>query len=206
VRAKRGQPVDAAAQESLGFGSGNQHNLLFITVDDLESERPHLTGVWLIAFYELSPDVDFIPIFPTLSQNVGAAADLAASFSLTEAGEPAPAFWRGLDRWDTWWEGYILLDDVGLGGLREILTENLGVSASASTSLWGSTLQMQRLFLERKCQLFSGPMGSLSLPVLSGLMRSHIQTNLNEIQASQVWSVFQRHRESLYCRFPTLVE
>ncbi len=206
VRARRGQPEDTATQATTDFGSGNQHNLLFITVDDLENKHPRLTGVWLIAFYERSPDVDFLPIFPAASQETNAAATLAASFSLTEAGEPAPSFWRGLEQWDTWWEGYILLDETGLGGLREILTDSQEISAPAFASSWGNTLQAQRSFLERNCQLFSGPLGSLSLPSLSGGMEPHIRTNLNGTQTSQVWSVFQRHRENLTCQFPTLME
>ncbi len=89
-----------------------QHTLIVVHVDRLDSQQPKLMSVWFVSlfFVDGSPPVLTIaPIYPAHSTARSKAIENA--FSLTNKGLPSPGFSKAIDALRFKWEAFLVVDD-----------------------------------------------------------------------------------------------
>lgn len=114
--------VDKSAPVITGLPTG-QHNLLFITADDLKIPNPRLESAWLILFVPPDARLTLMPIYPaSLSSDSSKDQALSDAFIVEMKGENfhlGDSFIEILRARNIWWSGYTIMDRTALA---EILT------------------------------------------------------------------------------------
>ncbi len=97
-----------------------QHNLIVVHVDRLDSQEPRLLSVWFVSlfFVDGSPPVLTIaPIYPARSEERSRSIENA--FSLESNGDPSSGFWKVIRSMRFKWEAFLLVDDFAVQKVME---------------------------------------------------------------------------------------
>jgi hypothetical protein len=135
---------------------------------------------------------------------------LADGFSLTSSGEPSEGFWLGLQEYNTWWNGYLMMDDQAMQTLVEQLAET-PMKGSSPELLGGFHKthpqdaigdQMDRY--QELCQSFPRINRKTGFYGLLFSLKDHTRSNLKPGQLHDVWQQLESHGTYLFCNFPSL--
>jgi hypothetical protein len=209
--ASAGDEIANAFSKPMTPSSGSQHNILLIQVNQLDSDQPYLRSVWLMAYYTNNPRVDLLPIYPTDQPTTSVmASNLADRFTLTSNGEPSEVFWLGLQEYNTWWNGYVMMDDLAIQKLLEQLADS-PLSGSPTEKLGGFHISHPQAAIEDQidryqelCQSFSMKNRETGFYRLLFSLKDHTRSNLKPGQLRGVWQQLESHGAYLTCNFPSL--
>jgi len=96
--------------------------LLIIQVENLNTEKAYLEGVWLVNFQTQEPALSFFPLLPSQSDNgVEHDEELASAFSLDDKNQPAQEFFNILSKRNLSWQGYIIIDQWAIAEITTFL-------------------------------------------------------------------------------------
>jgi hypothetical protein len=189
----------------------DQYNLLIIQVDDLEKPNVALKSVWLVVYYSDSPRVDLFPIFPF--RNKESTQQISNSFTLTADKEPCQDFWKQLDAFGSWWNGYILLDEIAAAQIISFLGNENAQETLATIQdipLWyenlNAAVQSQSQMYELALQKISQKDNYQGIISLLSILRSHSRTNLAHAKVWETWKLLRSYDHSLTGSFPTLAK
>lgn len=179
---------EVPAQPLSTASGGDQHYLVLIQIDSLESTQPELVSVWFLSFYETEvhpPTLTFTQVYPSLSHE-DRDRSMASAFALDSRHDPVDAFWQTLRPFQIGWEGYILLDGSGLEGLYAWLRDTPGLDPVARDLL--ANQGQDPLRMRAACE------AAALLPVQQDrdfdwdtLFPAHIRTNLRVEMAVAYW-------------------
>jgi len=193
-----------------------QRNILIINTEDIKSENTRLKSVWLLIFYTDSPRVDLFPIFPLTGEGSEIKnLAFAEAFRLTREGKPTPEFWGEIESLKTWWDGYIILDDIVVAKLMAYFDGGKGLSSEKTKEAiseiprWSedpqSALEEQTDMYLVHCKkiIIDGDSADL-IPLLFDL-HQHTYTDMKHAQLIGIWQTIQPYSHSLNCAFPSLM-
>jgi len=197
--------------------SEDQQNILIISVDQNGSDERALKSVWLMAYYSNSERIDFLPIFPSpKAKNSDFNAAMANSFQLSANGHPNSEFWEELKTVNTWWQGYIVVDEVISSQLLNFLSGHEDYVAQTDLpdiqdiAWWyedpRASLDQFMALYDYGCQnmvtknKFTGV-----IPIIISL-HFHMETDLTPREIAETWKVLHAYGESLRCEFPLVAQ
>jgi hypothetical protein len=196
---------------SLAASKGSQYNILLIQVDQMDKVQPHLESVWLMAYYANTPRVDLLPIYSTkVNGPLEQGYTLPHQFNLTESGEPGESFWLELQKINTWWNGYIMMDGIAAQTLTTQLSEpsddvqDLGTDEInlPNNSLNSTGTQVEQY--QKLCQDFSINSKKAGFFNLYFSMKGNIRSNLKLSHFYRTWRLLSSYGSELQCNFPSL--
>jgi hypothetical protein len=190
---------------------GYQHNILLLQVDRIDADQPRLDSVWLMAYYSNSPRVDLLPIYPVNKPGaLERVHNLPDQFVLTPSGEPGEAFWLEMQEINTWWNGFIMMDEMAAQKLSERLV-------GASVNDQGPTTEGVHLpnnphdpsrtqvgLYQEICLEFSKNSEKAGFYGLYFSLKDHIRSNLKLSQFYGAWRLLSSYGLNLHCNFPSL--
>jgi hypothetical protein len=194
------EPISRLLYTPQPTAPSNQLNLLIIGVDRLAPRAARLVSVWLAITLpgENIMHISFKAIYPLPPDQTSTLAnEMAASFELNETLEPSQAF-LDLARRQTFFSGYIILDEITMVDLVELLSLNTP-SLPAVDSLYmigdipltwqdaTAAHQGQFALLEWACTRLSILKPKTSVETILALQGSHLQTDLDLVQLVQTW-------------------
>ncbi len=191
----------------------NQNNYLIISVADHGNVKNALKGIWLVATYVDSDRVDFLPIFPSVTRNHAQFnTTLANSFKLSADNKPGNDFWDQMKAVNTWWNGYIILDENDTNQFLDIVvTNNAAISSNnvpnfADIPWWNenphtSLYQLSELFDFGCKSVNSTAKQQTQLPLWFGFYLN-IETDISPQMLLTMWSRLATKHGSLRCEFP----
>lgn len=209
-----GVDVIPANPDSLG-----QRTLILVAADNLAKTSPRLIGVWIAAFFPSTPQIIFLPLYPS---ETGAASTgiqtLTASFGITDQGGLAPSFEQALRSFINPYNGYIVTDRDGLiaivGSLHGLdLGDGNGLRdgksvVAALTSPWedpNNSLKGQKLILNGFCARWKASQGQIEwLTILANLGPEHVHTNLPVSIFTDDWKTLSSHATPIKCEVPSI--
>jgi len=169
-------------------GDPNQHNILFVLVDDLNSEQPILEGIWLAARQVGSQQWNWMPIYPTpLDETESEYAKPHGAFYLPSNRTTEPSTLPPLRAQRVWWDEVFWLDEAALGLIQ---TFNGGEPRRMSDT-W---LEPQAALLDQVSilnKLCKGGQAAASVPgtldqVLS-LVPNHLRVSISPFELIARW-------------------
>ena len=186
--------VDPAKFTSSGaasgrVGQGEQHNLVILQVDHLDSYQPKLVSIWFASLYFMQgnpPMLTFGQLYPTRSNN-NINQSIARSFALDGQGEPSTGFLRNLETYKIKWEGYLLVDAVTVERVMEWVN-GPGDYISLLSSGSDSSTERNQLALQ-SCRGITG-IDTRQSPTLQwgDLVPAHFRSNLHMEDALAYWN------------------
>lgn len=183
---------------------GAQRNMLIIQVDDMNAQQPRLQSVWLMAFYNNSPRVDLLPIYPTLkAATYDKVQHLPGQFELVPSGEPGDGFWLEMQEFNTWWNAYLMMDGLAF----QKLGEHLDITVPLVDDLQPrsqTTLGSQVQGYQALCQGFSENARAMGFYKVLISLKDHARSNFNPGQLQDVWQQLHSYGQDLVCNFPSL--
>jgi hypothetical protein len=191
-------------------------------VDDLDLDKPHLEGVWLVLFLSQSPHFTFMPVYPGVPAEDGKVTSqdgaLAKKFQSDPSGIPGPAFFSELKARGLWWSGYFVFDRYALtqivGSINSLAGEKRGqISGSeqvkAVSLAWRDPQRAKREqagLAQSLCNkaVYLNTDHIRQLGDLFLLYSHHILSDINREQAAAelVGLLFQG--EEVICEFPSM--
>jgi hypothetical protein len=109
-------PGPAEPKQLSILGSG-QRSILVVVVDALESDEPNLESAWLVLYLPENPRITLMPVFPTISRDIGSDENIVKRFAVDRSiGPPVLSedFLNYMKDMEFWWSGYILMDNEAL--------------------------------------------------------------------------------------------
>ncbi len=178
-------------------------NLLLIGINGEKLE-----GVWLIVASARGPQIDLLPVFPSLP-GFDPLRDqlLAMSFTLTPEGEPGEVFWEILETRDIYWKEYVIVDQEGILGLAQAL--NLpDIKDQLPLPSWETdppaAVKAQGALLQQFCTLFRDGSPPVSITTVIDDLYPHLRTTMSAEAIEAHWRVLLAFGANLHCQFPTL--
>lgn len=187
--ANRVDPVKFTSVGASGrVGQGEQHNLVILQVDRLDSYQPKLVAVWFASLYFMEdnpPMLTFGQLYPTRSNN-NINQSIARSFALDGQGEPSTGFLRSLETYKIKWEGYLLVDSITVQRVMEWANGPGDYISLLSSGADGSTERNQ--LAGQSCQRIAG-IDIRQNPALQwgDLVPAHFRSNLHMEDALAYW-------------------
>ena len=181
--------IPASSTASGRVGQGEQHNLVVLQVDRLDSYQPKLVSIWFASLYFMDSDPPMLTLgqlYPTLSNN-NINQSIARSFALDGEGEPSTGFWRNLDVYKINWEGYLLVDAVTMQRVMEWVNGPGDYIALLSSGPESSDERNQ--LAGQSCQRIAG-IDTRQDPALQwgDLVPDHFRSNLHMEDALAYWN------------------
>jgi hypothetical protein len=181
----------------------NQHNTLFVLVDDFSSSNPVLEGIWLAARQEGSDQWNWMPIYPApLEEEDSEYAKPHSAFYLPSKEIPDVNSLPPLRAQRVWWNEVFWLDEAALGLLQTIS----GKEPVAMVDTWlepQAALFGQVQILNNLCK--AGQVtasGAGTLDQLLALMPSHIRLSINSFDLITRWDGWSQDGFPLSCTHP----
>jgi hypothetical protein len=118
-------PVGERSPQPVNTDGIEQRKIIIIHVDRLDTPQPKLVSVWFLSvlFMENTPPiVTFAPIY-SIHGNTQRQQAVERSFSVDRQGTPGEPFWQVMRSNRIEWEGYLLIDDVGVGRVFQWLED-----------------------------------------------------------------------------------
>ena len=190
------------------LGGENQQNILIIGVDQLNSSLTQIEGLWLLIYYRDTPQIDLIPIFPSIrEEDILKNQALAGNFSISQNGEPNQSFWQYLQSRDILWHNNVLLDEIALYAITDLV----GLSRSSNDGQMISwvqdttaALKSQSLLLSEVCQSFGSSNVPGEITNIVASLTPHLTSDLSFDQITSEWRLLLTYGNQLNCKFPTL--
>ncbi len=134
-----------------------QSNLLVILVDNLNSDQPHLLGLWLAGRVASAPQIIFLPIFP--SSESADSDPIIGVFNLESDGRPGEKFLGLLRQKEIWWDHYLVADNTSLADLISLMdgvewSEQV-MTGPEMTALLSAANGQTQVALSMQAQIFS---------------------------------------------------
>lgn len=178
-----GPPMDQTSGNK-----GEQHNLIVVHVDQLDSPQPQLISVWFVQlfFFEgTPPTITFAQIYPTRSESTTSRA-IERSYSLSADGEPAPGFWQSIRALNVNWEGFLVVDQMTMDRILAWANGPSDISW-VQAALRDNPEEIQRL-LKQTCKSVGGIDRREADPFSWGdLVPAHFHSNLRMEAALAYW-------------------
>jgi hypothetical protein len=105
-----------------------QRSILLVVVDSFQAEEPTLESAWLFLYLPENPRVTLMPVFPTLSRDIGSDEKIRDSFAVDSHSKTLMLnedFLISLKMMEFWWSGYILMDKIALEQISRSLSAPL---------------------------------------------------------------------------------
>lgn len=185
-----GQAIAAPAERE------NQHNVLFVLVDDLTAEHPTLEGIWLAAQSEIDGVWNWMPIYPEpLAEEASDLAKPHTAFYLPDASFDDVAALPPLRGQSAWWDEVFWLDKNALSRITVS-----GVDPSLAAETW----QEPQKSLFEQVQLINKLCASpqASLDEIVGLMPTHIRSTSSPFELIRRWDAWTAGGSQLSCAHP----
>ena len=187
----------ASSAGSGRVGQGEQHNLVIIQVDQLDSLQPHLISVWYASLYFLEdkpPTLTFGQLYP-MRANQATNQSIGKSFALDSHGEPSAGFWRNLETFKIKWEGYLLVDNVAMQRVLEWINGPGDYVSILGSGPDGSDQRNQ--LADQSCQKIAG-IDQRQGPSLEwgDLIPAHFHSNLRMEDALAYWDRVKSARDA----------
>lgn len=184
-------------------GDPNQHNTLFILVDDLNAEHPILEGIWLAARQVGSHEWNWMPIYPIpLDETDSEYAKPHSAFYLPGSETPDVNKLPPLRAQRVWWDETFWLDEAALGLLQT-------VNGSDPVTIADTWLEPQAALLEQVQilnKLCKGGQASASsagaLDQVLDLMPNHFRLSISPFELITRWDAWSQDGFSLSCSHP----
>jgi len=203
LAAKRSPTSPKAIDTTLTREAQQPLNLLLIGIDGEKLE-----GVWLTVASPRSPQVDLLPVFPSLPGfNPLRDQLLAMSFTLTPEGEPGEVFWEILETRDILWHEYAIVDQEGIRGLAKALGMP-EVDSLLPLPSWEAdppaAVKAQGALLQQFCAVFRSGTPPTSITEVIADLYPHLRTTMSAEAINAHWRVLNAFGANLRCQFPTL--
>lgn len=185
-------------------GDPNQHNTLFVLVDDLNSEQPILEGIWLAARQVGSNEWNWMPIYPApMDETESEFAKPHSAFYLPSNLTPDANTLPPLRAQRVWWDEVFWLDEAALGVIQSIS----GDETLAMTETWlepQAALLTQVQILNKLCEGGQGAAaeGAGTLDQLLALVPSHFRLSISPFDLITRWDAWSQDGFSLSCTHP----
>lgn len=181
----------------------NQHNTLFVLVDDLNSSNPILEGIWLAARQEGSNEWNWMPIYPVpLDKADSEYAKPHSAFYLPTSEMPDSNALPPLRAQRVWWDEVFWLDQVALGLLQTIS----GAEPLAMTDTWlepQAALFEQVQILNNLCKSGQATVSDAgTLDQLLALIPNHFRLSINPFDLITRWDSWSEDGFPLSCTHP----
>jgi hypothetical protein len=202
--------------------ANGQRSLLLLTVDQLETHQPQLTGIWLVLYVPSDPRLTLMPIYPAPDMN-DSGKEFSDAFKLeTKAGalSPDPVFLDLIKKQVPWWSGYILLDEAAIGEVINFMANFQQASKSLETNHFSqivpelkrwedpySALFGQASLYQEMCWGMAWMESGVKLVKIQDrfhLMEGHFSTDLAPDQLLAELQNLRGQGGSIVCEFPTL--
>jgi len=186
-----------------------QHrNILFIGVDQVTNPVVQLEAVWLLFFHRDNPQIEIIPIFPTVAgDDLMRDYELAVNFELTTEGAPSNNFWNTLQRREILWHNYVLLDERALNAITDLLEIPRGRDQSYLQH-WddnaGASIHGQLALFDQACKSFAQHELVEDISPFLNNLTPFLSTDIPVNEIFTDWRLLNIYGENLRCDFPTL--
>jgi hypothetical protein len=192
-------------QENVAVPTDNilvqQHNLIVIHIDRLDSQEPRLMSVWFVSFFFVegsSPVLTIAPIYPARS---GTAASLERAFSLNSGGEPSQGFWKAIRAMKFKWEAFLVVDDFAVQKVMEWTNGPGNYPPVLENTLNNPTAS--REILIRTCQSVGEISTRGEAPLKwNDLVPAHLHSNLRMELALTYWNNLTTSALPIGCEVP----
>lgn len=190
-----------------------QHNILLIATEKMKTDSSPIIGVWLAAYMPGQDSIHIIPLHSACHAKLYDKECIFRRFRITSSGGLSKDFIYFLDQKNIWWNGYIVLDQIGISNAIDHLVginreEELSKKdASTSVSLRKVTFTAHEqekiihdftLLIEGLCQQSTKLIELFSAKKPFDISDDHIYISINpEIRES-----FIRINTDLVCEFP----
>ena len=210
----RGPLAALSAMSPLPTPSNGQVNLLVIGLDRLSSQNSRLVSVWILGYFSGQPQVSLIPVYPSVTESHDREFQQVVSrFNLTADGQPDRRLVRLLQKKHIWWNGYLLIDEIGiiemidfLGGVKTDGQLFTGAQAVASLPLSeedaSTALEKQTHLLQSLCRRTDLLTPDVDLRNILNLIPDHVQTDLDVFQVIREWRDLVNGSQRFRCEFP----
>jgi len=182
-------------------------NLLIIGVNQVTDPIVHLESVWMLIYHRDNPNIEIIPIFPTMSgEDLMRDYTLAANFYFEE-GVPSEDFWNALRDRDILWHNFVLLDESALNAITDLL-ELSRARESGFLYSWQDdpdiSLNGQLALFAQLCQSFAQHEFPEDISPFINNLTPYLTTDVPVEEISADWRLLRIYGENLRCEFPTL--
>jgi hypothetical protein len=139
IPAEAKKPVETTIISPAPVLPNGQISLLVVTVDDLQSARPHLESAWLVEFVPPDPRLTLLSVYPSFSgADTKLDAVLASSFRVeitTNSLQVGQDFLKVLQDRKLFWSGTVLLDKYALAQTLDYLNRPQPQKSLSETSV-----------------------------------------------------------------------
>jgi hypothetical protein len=165
-----------------------QHNLIVVHVDRLESQEPRLMSVWFVSLFLVDgspPVLTIAPIYPAHSDARNRVIDKA--FSLAPDRTPSLAFWKVISSMKFKWEAFLVVDDFTVQKVME-WTNGPGNFPQLLENAQDDPGQSQQV-LTQTCQAIGASTNREDAPFeWKDLVPAHFHSNLRMELALSYWN------------------
>ncbi len=184
------------------------NNLLIIGVDQVTDPIVQLQGVWLVVYHRDNPNLNIIPIFPTITKDdLMRDYTLSGNFSLDDTGKPSEAFLNSLREREILWHNYVLLDERALNAITELL-EMPRASDEGYLHSWQddpkASINGQLALFDQLCKTITQRPQIDDISPFIMNRTPYLTTDVPVHQIIMDWRLINTYGESLRCEFPTL--
>jgi hypothetical protein len=188
--------------------TGNQHNILIIGIDQINNPKPSIHGLWLLIYYRDTPQIDLIPIFPSIQEGeILQDQTLAGSFAISSSGDIQQKFWEHLQWRNILWHNYVLLDENALNEITRLVqlpnARDSGLLVSWEQDSIAAVTNQSRL-LDAVCHRFEPWNLPEDITPMVTQLTPHLMTDISSDQIIADWRLMLSFGEKLHCEFPTL--
>jgi hypothetical protein len=180
-----------------------QHNFMFVRVDDMRIEKPRLISVWYVSLFIVNNDPSSLTLAQIYPPRVPSpkSVTLSRAFSISAEHDPVPAFWNSLTKqYGFNWEGYVMYDTDGANLLLQWLVgpnDFQGALDEAAKSPDNS-----RAMAQQTCQSITDSSGrSIGQFDWGQVVPDHFRTSLRLETGLAYWDRMTKKGHPVTCEF-----
>ncbi|MEX1071525.1 MAG: hypothetical protein WEC37_02770 [Anaerolineales bacterium] len=179
-----------------------QQNTLIVFVDDLSGEHHTVRGIWLAARVEGSPELSWMPIYPTplgvgeTEYSQAHTALILESFEFEDL-----TFLTPLHDQRVWWDEIFIIDAAALANLQTLA----GIEHTNVAETWlepQRALHKQVQLLQGMCAASPTAANQIALDQILALIPSHIQITQSTFELITRWDAWSQTGFALSCTHP----
>jgi hypothetical protein len=181
-----------------------QHNFMLVRADDLGSGKPELVSVWFVSLYFTKDTptpslLSLAQIYPPKAASPKSNS-LVREFTLTPEGEPQPAFWDAVRRYELSWEGYLLFDTEGANQFLQWLVGPSDFHKALEDA--PKSADKSRIMAEQICRSIADSTGKpISDFNWNQVVPRHFRTNLGLEAGLSYWDWMTNTGHPVRCEF-----
>lgn len=179
--------------------TSEQHKLIVVHVDSLDSQNPRVISVWFLSLFfhdDLPPTISLGEIYPAADPLVSQIME--RSFSLNRDGDPPAAFWQSIRSQNFEWDDYIVLDAVTVNRMLAWII-GPGDYNWVNDALREDPVQVD-LLLTQVCEGLGGIDHRQTAPFSWGdLVPAHFHSQLPMEEALAYWERITKSQQPVKC-------